>query len=459
MKILKILNIILALIICTGGTLAQSKRQMKEQNESLKQEADFLNKLIDEQEEQKQLEEAKSERGEKVESTRIEKLFFDNKFNHPEKLQAIDEASANSYEVAYKKAVDRANYRLYMSYFNFNRVASIIYQKSKQVNGDKDNKDILDALFTEGLGDFNLLPYNSPKVVDHVKINNDSTGEYTVQVLVEYQTPDESNLETSQIDSLDRALFRKQMERVYDEYEIVKSGHVKKDSIISTYEATPEEVREINERLYKMLMHSSEMKKRLISFENETKELTKKQLSEYNEALWWKIDDLRHRYLLSDQLEQYKNQLEQYERGGRLIEQTRLEKLEFEKPNENIGKLKELGEASEDDLFLAFSKAEAKAKSYIYNRIMDFARVAYAIHAKLMQKNGKKANRELLDGFFSSYIKNVMNGSKVVDFEKMYNKYNEKYTVQVLVDYDIPVDTKSNEFKALSEVIRYLVSW
>ena len=243
------------------------------------------------------------------------------------------------------------------------------------------------------------------------------------------------------------------------EYEIVKSGHVKKDSIISTYEATPEEVREINERLYKMLMHSSEMKKRLISFENETKELTKKQLSEYNEALWWKIDDLRHRYLLSDQLEQYKNQLEQYERGGRLIEQTRLEKLEFEKPNENIGKLKELGEASEDDLFLAFSKAEAKAKSYIYNRIMDFARVAYAIHAKLMQKNGKKANRELLDGFFSSYIKNVMNGSKVVDFEKMYNKYNEKYTVQVLVDYDIPVDTKSNEFKALSEVIRYLVSW
>ena len=41
----------------------------------------------------------------------------------------------------------------------------------------------------------------------------------------------------------------------------------------------------------------------------------------------------------------------------------------------------------------------------------------------------------------------------------MYNKYNEEYTARVLVDYDIPVDSKSNEFKALNEVLRYILSW
>ena len=43
--------------------------------------------------------------------------------------------------------------------------------------------------------------------------------------------------------------------------------------------------------------------------------------------------------------------------------------------------------------------------------------------------------------------------------EKMYNKYNKANTVRVIVDYDIPVDSKSNEFKALNEVLRYILSW
>ena len=126
---------------------------------------------------------------------------------------------------------------------------------------------------------------------------------------------------------------------------------------------------------------------------------------------------------------------------------------------EHPEKLMDFGIASDYDSFCSLNEAEVKAKYRLYNSIMDFARVAYAIHAKLMQKNGKKANKELLDGFFSSYIKNVVNGSKVVYFEKMYNKYNEEYTARVLVDYDIPVDSKSNEFKALNEVLRYILSW
>ena len=126
---------------------------------------------------------------------------------------------------------------------------------------------------------------------------------------------------------------------------------------------------------------------------------------------------------------------------------------------EHPEKLMEVGIESDYDSFRSLNEAEVKAKYRLYNSIMDFARVAYAIHAKLMQKNGKKANKELLDGFFSSYIKNVVNGSKVVYFEKMYNKYNEEYTARVLVDYDIPVDSKSNEFKALNEVLRYILSW
>ena len=141
------------------------------------------------------------------------------------------------------------------------------------------------------------------------------------------------------------------------------------------------------------------------------------------------------------------------------IENRRFETLCIEYMEEHPEKLMDFGIASDYDSFCSLNEAEVKAKYRLYNSIMDFARVAYAIHAKLMQKNGKKANKELLDGFFSSYIKNVVNGSKVVYFEKMYNKYNKENTVRVLVDYDIPVDSKSNEFKALNEVLRYILSW
>ena len=449
MKIFKITCIFLALVICAGEIMAQSKNQLKEINEFLKEETEFLKKLVDQKQEQKQLEKAIFEQEEIVEATRIERLFVNNKFNNPEKLQAIGNASAKNYMDAFKYAVDDASHNFNMSFSNFCSVASAICQKSKQVNGDNDNKDISGSLFSKLFGNSLILPTNKTKIVDSVKSYNDSTGEYSVQVLMEYQTPDENNLEASQEDSLYKAISENIMEAEVEDCELEKN-----DSIQIVKIGTPELVRELNERLYKMLKYSSEMKKRLDSFDKETKELTKKQLLEYNEALRWQIKNLRLQYNMPEQgyiiSEQGNERVSSIARFGTLL---------IENMEEHPEKLMEVGIESDDDSFRSLNEAEVKAKYRLYNSIMDFARVAYAIHAKLMQKNGKKANKELLDGFFSSYIKNVVNGSKVVYFEKMYNKYNEEYTARVLVDYDIPVDSKSNEFKALNEVFRYILSW
>ena len=449
MKNFKIICIFLAFVICAGEIMAQSKKQLKEINEFLKKETEFLKKLVDQKQEQKQLEKAICEQEEIVEATRIERLFVNNKFNNPEKLQAIGNSSAKNYMDAFKYAVGNATNTFYMSFLNFCSVASAICQKSKQVNGDNDNKDISGSLFSKLFGNSLILPTNKTKIVDSVKSYNDSTGEYSVQVLMEYQTPDENNLEASQEDSLYKAISENIMEAEVEDCELEKN-----DSIQIVKIGTPELVRELNERLYKMLKYSSEMKKRLDSFDKETKELTKKQLLEYNEALRWQIKHLRLQYNMPEQgyiiSEQGNERVSSIERFGTLL---------IENMEEHPEKLMEVGIESDDDSFRSLNEAEVKAKYRLYNSIMDFARVAYAIHAKLMQKNGKKANKELLDGFFSSYIKNVVNGSKVVYFEKMYNKYNEEYTARVLVDYDIPVDSKSNEFKALNEVLRYILSW
>lgn len=451
MKNFKIIFIFLAFVICAGESMAQSKNQLKEINEFLKEETEFLKKLVDQKQEQKQLEKAICEQEEIVEATRIERLFVNNKFNNPEKLQAIGNASSKNYMNAFKYAVDDATSTFYMSFLNFCSVASAICQKSKQVNGDNDNKDI-DSLFSKLFGTSRFFPTSKTKIVDSVKSYNDSTGEYSVQVLVEYHTPDENNLEASQEDSLYKAISENNMEAEVEDYELEKN-----DSIQIVETVTPEVVRELNERyerLYKMLEYSSEMEKRLDSFDIETKELTKKQLLEYNEALRWKIKNLRLQYNMPEQghiiSEQGNERVSSMERFGTLL---------IENMEEHPEKLMEVGIESDYDSFRSLNEAEVKAKYRLYNSIMDFARVAYAIHAKLMQKNGKKANKELLDCFFSSYIKNVVNGSKVVYFEKMYNKYNEEYTARVLVDYDIPVDSKSNEFKALNEVLRYILSW
>ena len=451
MKIFKIICIFLAFVICAGEIMAQSKKQLKEINEFLKKETEFLKKLVDQKQEQKQLEKAIFEQEEIVEATRIERLFVNNKFNNPEKLQAIGNASANNYMDALKYAVNDATSTFNMSFSNFCSVASAICQNSKQVNGDNDNKDISGSLFSKLFGTSRFFPTGKTKVVDSVKSYNDSTGEYSVQVLVEYHTPDENNLEATQEDSLYKAMSENNMEAEVEDYEFEKN-----DSIQIVETGTPEVVRELNERLYKMLEYSSEMKKRLDSFDIETKELTKKQLLEYNEALRWQINNLR---LLYNMPEQGYIISEQGNVRVSSIENRRFETLCIEYIEEHPEKLMDFGIASDDDSFRSLNEAEVKAKYRLYNSIMDFARVAYAIHAKLMQKNGKKANKELLDGFFSSYIKNVVNGSKVVYFEKMYNKYNKEYTARVLVDYDIPVDSKSNEFKALNEVLRYILSW
>ena len=448
MKIFKITCIFLALVICAGEIMAQSKNQLKEINEFLKEETEFLKKLVDQKQEQKQLEKAKFEQEEIVEATRIERLFVNNKFNNPEKLQAIGNASAKNYMDAFKYAVDDASHNFNMSFLNFFSVASAICQKSKQVNGDNDNKDISGSLFSKLFGNSLILPTNKTKIVDSVKSYNDSTGEYSVQVLVEYQTPDENNLEATQEDSLYKAIFEN-MEAEVEDCELEKN-----DSIQIVKIGTPELVRELNERLYKMLEYSSEMKKRLDSFDIETKELTKKQLLEYNEALRWQIKHLRLQYNMPEQ-----GYIISEQGNERVSSIERFETLLIENMEEHPEKLMEVGIESDYDSFRSLNEAEVKAKYRLYNSIMDFARVAYAIHAKLMQKNGKKANKELLDGFFSSYIKNVVNGSKVVYFEKMYNKYNKANTVRVIVDYDIPVDSKSNEFKALNEVLRYILSW
>ena len=448
MKNFKIICIFLALVICAGEIMAQSKNQLKEINEFLKEETEFLKKLVDQKQEQKQLEKAICEQEEIVEATRIERLFVNNKFNNPEKLQAIGNASANNYMDALKYAVNDATSTFNMSFSNFCSVASAICQKSKQVNGDNDNKDISGSLFSKLFGTSLFLPANKTKVVDSVKSYNDSTGEYSVQVLMEYQTPDENNLEATQEDSLYKAIFEN-MEAEVEDCELEKN-----DSIQIVKIGTPELVRELNERLYKMLEYSSEMKKRLDSFDIETKELTKKQLLEYNEALRWQIKHLRLQYNMPEQ-----GYIISEQGNERVSSIERFETLLIENMEEHPEKLMEVGIESDDDSFRSLNEAEVKAKYRLYNSIMDFARVAYAIHAKLMQKNGKKANKELLDGFFSSYIKNVVNGSKVVYFEKMYNKYNEENTVRVIVDYDIPVDSKSNEFKALNEVLRYILSW
>ena len=58
MKNFKIICIFLAFVICAGESMAQSKNQLKEINEFLKEETEFLKKLVDQKQEQKQLEKA-----------------------------------------------------------------------------------------------------------------------------------------------------------------------------------------------------------------------------------------------------------------------------------------------------------------------------------------------------------------------------------------------------------------
>ena len=351
MKNFKIICIFLAFVICAGEIMAQSKKQLKEINEFLKEETEFLKKLVDQKQEQKQLEKAKFEQEEIVEATRIERLFVNNKFNNPEKLQAIGNSSAKNYMDAFKYAVGNATNTFYMSFLNFCSVASAICQKSKPVNGDNDNKYISDSLFSKLFGTSRFFPTSKTKIVDSVKSYNDSTGEYSVQVLMEYQTPDENNLEATQEDSLYKAIFEN-MEAEVEDCELEKN-----DSIQIVKIGTPELVRELNERLYKMLEYSSEMKKRLDSFDIETKELTKKQLLEYNEALRWQIKNLRLQYNMPEQgyiiSEQGNERVSSIERFGTLL---------IENMEEHPEKLMEVGIESDYDSFRSLNEAEVKAK-------------------------------------------------------------------------------------------------
>ena len=321
---------------------------MKEQNESLKLEVDFLRKLMAQKEHQEQLEKANYGWGEIVESTQLEKIYFDNRNNHPEKLQAIGDASDSSFQVAYDEAVKVARQEINDKLSTFSMLVYYISEKIKQTNGNNENKDLFpyyDYLDYESFLD--KLKHN---VVDYNKTYNDTTGVYTVQVLMEI----DSNLELNQDDNQEKRSNVNSNDLCQsddDELEDIELEDV--DSICQKCMDKPEMLEDISLSLEQKLRSFIQQKlpivrEQLISIDEETKELTKKQLREQNNILKREIVYLR---VLSRIITHEREMWD-------FLRKTRLDYSYDEKMNANLGQFSFLGLGTGQSIQYALYKAE-----------------------------------------------------------------------------------------------------
>ena len=236
MKNLKRILVVLAVIVSAGNVMAQSKKELEQQNELLKKQIELLKNKQSYQEQgypqqaypqqgyqqqgfsQQGFTGDNGGRGEAVQMTRIERELFDN----PSKLRAIGEAASREPQSARNIAELQARALLQRQIDSFVKDALDRYRKETVMDDAEKyqaNDEQLSTSVAKGI-------LTGCRVIDYELFYNSATRKYTAQVLVEYDKQGVIGLVESQEAAImkNRAEFERKMHDVFDEYEMEKTG-------------------------------------------------------------------------------------------------------------------------------------------------------------------------------------------------------------------------------------------
>ena len=264
MKNLKRILVVLAVIVSAGNVMAQSKKELEQQNELLKQQIELLKKQQSYQQQgypqqvypqqgyqqgypqqaypqqgyqqgypqqaypqqgyqqqgfyQQGFTGDNGGRGATVQKTRIEML----QFNDPAKLRAIGEAASREPQSARNMAEQQARAQMQRQVESFVKDALDRYRKETALDDAgkyQANDEQLSTSVAKGI-------LTGCRVIDYDLFYNSATRKYTAQVLVEYDKQGVIGLVESQEAAImkNRAEFERKMHDVFDEYEMEKTG-------------------------------------------------------------------------------------------------------------------------------------------------------------------------------------------------------------------------------------------
>lgn len=225
MKNLKCIFAVLGVLVSEGYAMAQSKNELKEQNENLKLQIELL-KLQQQAQQQNNTQQGNPQqayydnggRGVVVQQSRLEKRVFES----PEKLRTIGEDASREAQSARNVAELQARAQMQRNIEGFVKDALERYRKETQLDDAKKDQ-ANDEQLSQGVAKGIL---NGCRVIDYELFYNASTKKYTAQVLVEYDKAGVMGLLESQEAAImrNRAIFEKHMQDVFDEYEYEKTG-------------------------------------------------------------------------------------------------------------------------------------------------------------------------------------------------------------------------------------------
>ena len=264
MKNLKRILVVLAVIVSAGNVMAQSKKELEQQNELLKQQIELLKKQQSYQQQgypqqvypqqgyqqgypqqaypqqgyqqgypqqaypqqgyqqqgfsQQGFTGDNGGRGAAVQMTRIQQRQFDN----PSKLRAIGEAASREPQFARNIAEQQARAQMQRQVESFVKDALDSYRKVTVMDDAEKyqaNDEQLSTSVAKGV-------LTGCRVIDYELFYNSATRKYTAQVLVEYDKQGVIGLVESQEAAImkNRAEFERKMHDVFDEYEMEKTG-------------------------------------------------------------------------------------------------------------------------------------------------------------------------------------------------------------------------------------------
>ena len=226
MKNLKRILVVLAVIVSAGNVMAQSKKELEQQNELLKQQIELLKKQQSYQQQgypqqvypQQGFTGDNGGRGAAVQMTRIQQQQFVN----PSKLRAIGEAASREPQFARNIAEQQARAQMQRQVESFVKDALDSYRKVTVMDDAEKyqaNDEQLSTSVAKGI-------LTGCRVIDYELFYNSATRKYTAQVLVEYDKQGVIGLVESQEAAImkNRAEFERKMHDVFDEYEMEKTG-------------------------------------------------------------------------------------------------------------------------------------------------------------------------------------------------------------------------------------------
>lgn len=250
MKNIKYFMLGLAVLVSAGNVMAQSKSDLKEQNELLKQQIELLKQQMNQNNQQQYPQQQYLQqqypqqgypqqgypqqsqmnnqpvagnddnggRGAAVQLTRLEKRQFED----PTKLRAIGEDASREPQSARNIAEQQARAQMQRNIETFVKDGLDRYRKETQMD-DAEKYQANDEQLSKGVAKGIL---SGCRVIDYDLFYNSSTKKYTAQVLVEYDKQGVIGLVESQEAAImkNRAEFEKQLQDVFDEYELEKTG-------------------------------------------------------------------------------------------------------------------------------------------------------------------------------------------------------------------------------------------